>query len=161
MTIFAISIIIFQISCKKDAVAQTTSYTLPPATTSSLGGIIVGNGLSVSSNGTLSTSSSGLTQLNKIIYSKYPGTGTYSAEIWTANYDGTGQAKVNITLPANLGITGSAQLSPNGQTLFFQVGNRTTFKFYIYSCKLDGTDVQQIIDGSSLPNEALELNGVN
>ncbi len=32
------------------------SYTLPPATTSSLGGIIVGTGLSITSNGTLSSS---------------------------------------------------------------------------------------------------------
>jgi hypothetical protein len=74
LTLFSISMIIFQMSCKKDATAQTggTSYTLPAATTSTLGGIVVGNGLSVSNGGTLSVNSStgGVTQFNKIIYTK-------------------------------------------------------------------------------------------
>jgi hypothetical protein len=69
LTLFSISIVIFQMSCKKDATAQTggTSYTLPTATTSTLGGVIVGSGLSVTSNGILSANATtgGLTQLNK------------------------------------------------------------------------------------------------
>lgn len=161
LTLLAIAITIFQISCQKTATAQTTTYTLPPATTSTLGGVIVGNGLTVSANGTLSANSSS-TQLNKIIYEKYPTSSpAYSAEIWTANYDGTGQTKINIVLPSGLGIAGDAKLSPNGQTVFFEVGNSTTFKFYIYSCNLDGSNVRQVIDGSALPNEALILQGAN
>ena len=39
--------------------ATDTVYTLPPATTSTLGGVIVGSGLSVSSDGTLSTTGGG------------------------------------------------------------------------------------------------------
>lgn len=54
LTLFAISITLFQISCQKESNAQTTTYTLPPATTTSLGGIIVGNGLSVTPSGVLS-----------------------------------------------------------------------------------------------------------
>ncbi len=63
-------------SCQKEATAQQTgsNYILPSATTSTLGGVIVGSGLSVTSNGTLSLTSSsnnGMKQLNKILYEKY------------------------------------------------------------------------------------------
>ena len=69
----AISIGIFQISCQKEAIAQTgNTYTLPAATTSTLGGVIVGSGLNVASNGTISVSSAtaGVTQLNKLFLGK-------------------------------------------------------------------------------------------
>lgn len=60
LTLFSISIIIFQMSCKKDATAQTNN-------------------------------TSGIIQLNKILYSKNPTGTSGNGEIWTANYDGTGQ----------------------------------------------------------------------
>ena len=92
LTTFALSIILFQVSCQKDVVAQnTTNYTLPPATTTTLGGVIVGNGLSVTSNGTLSVNASGgTTQQNKLLFVKSFVVGTTeTSEIWTVNYDGT------------------------------------------------------------------------
>lgn len=63
LTLFALSIMIFQISCQKNTQAQTNNYTLPPATTANLGGVIVGNGLSVTSNRTLSVTPGSTTQL--------------------------------------------------------------------------------------------------
>lgn len=57
LLLFSIAIAVFQISCQKEVGAQggsSTSYILPPATTNSLGGVIVGNGLNVTSNGLLS-----------------------------------------------------------------------------------------------------------
>jgi hypothetical protein len=153
LTLFSISIVIFQMSCKKDATAQTggTSYTLPAATTSTLGGIIVGSGLSVTTNGTISVNnnSSGTVQLNKILYSKNP-TGTAgSNEIWSANYDGTNQTKINVSLPAGFGISGFARLSPDGQKVFFGVKENSINRVHIYSCKIDGTNAIRVIDGTN------------
>ena len=70
LTLFSIAIAIFQMSCQKEANAQTGTgtYTLQPATTSTLGGIIVGNGLSVTSNGTLSVNAPIAPTLNLVLY---------------------------------------------------------------------------------------------
>lgn len=149
LTAFSIAIIIFQLSCKKTAEAQTNNYTLPPATTSTLGGVIVGNGLSVTSNGTLSvTSSGGLTQLNKIIFAKLV-TGGGATEIWTMNYDGSNKTKVNITMPAGQEILfENPKLSPDGTKVIFM--GRTTASSNndddIYICNIDGSNVTKIYD---------------
>lgn len=147
MMCFSLSIILFQISCKKEAVAQsggnsTTNYVLKPATTSTLGGVIVGSGLSVGSDGTLSVNNNGTnndesTQLNLILYS-------HNGELWTANIDGTNQTKIPITLPT--GITGfdNAHLSPDGKKVIFDVNGQTQ-GVAIYSCNIDGSNLTKII----------------
>ena len=96
------------------------------------------------SKSTAQTSSSGLTQLNKLIYYK-------DYEVWTANYDGTGSSKVNITLPAGIGMAYSSELtlSPNGQKIFFTAGpgtNGTAVNGDLYSCNIDGTGVTKVLD---------------
>ena len=151
LTLFAISITIFQISCQKESQAQTTSYTLPPATTTTLGGVIVGNGLTVTSNGTLSVTPGGATQQNKILFVKSFVSGqTEWSEIWTANYDGTSAQKINITVPSGMTIDGELgpTISPDRQTIFFSMSNTTTNVNHIYSCKLDGTSLTKIVDGT-------------
>jgi hypothetical protein len=148
LTLFAISVTVFQISCQKDAQAQTTTYTLPPATTTTLGGVIIGNGLSVTSNGTLSVNSTGVSQQNKFIFAKSVSGVT---EIWIANYDGTNAQRINIIVPTGLRIDGDRgpQISPDRQRIFFLMGNFTTGTSYsIYSCKLDGSDLIRVIDGT-------------
>ena len=159
---FAIAIIIFEISCKKEAIAQTGSnYTLPPATNSSLGGIIVGNGLSVSSNGTLSVNSStgGLAQLNKIVYISKHGNGS---EIWTANYDGTNKTKVNYILPTGLKLDFSygVKLSPDGKKLFFSASTDGYGESAdgIFSCNVDGSNTTKIIDHVNT-SDSLQIGG--
>jgi hypothetical protein len=163
LTLFSISIVIFQMSCKKDAIAQTggTGYTLPAATTSTLGGVIVGSGLSVTSNGILSANATtgGLTQLNKIIYTKLNTSIAQRFEIWTSNYDGTNQTKLNVIMPTGFQGPGDGEvkLSPNGQKIFFtslQTSNSTT---HIFACNIDGTSLTRIIDGSSAGTEGLFL----
>jgi hypothetical protein len=153
LTVFAISATVFQMSGCKKANAQSggTNYTLPPATSSTLGGVIVGNGLSVTSNGTLalSTTTNGLTQLNKIIFSKLLiGGGT--TEIWTMNYDGSNKTKINIVMPAGEEIQlGTApKLSPDGQKVIFMGRTiaSTNNDDDIYICNIDGTSVTKIYD---------------
>ena len=165
LTLFAISITLFQISCSKNAVAQTTTYILVPATTSTLGGVIVGNGLSITSNGTLSVNptAAGLTQLNKIVYDRFNYKTNTNDGIYTANYDGTNQTKINIVIPgiANPDI-GSPRLSPDGSTVFFQAQYQIAgvTSFNVYSCKIDGSNVKQVLDGGSGQWE-YELGGAN
>jgi len=156
LTLFSISILIFQISCQKELVAQqnTTNYILPPATTTTLGGVIIGSGLSITSNGTLSVNAStgsGLTQLNKIVFKKFFVSGIIETqEIWTANYDGTNSNKVNLTLPATLVLNdeNGTRLSPDGQLIFFTVKELATGLNHIYSCKIDGSNLKKVIDGA-------------
>jgi len=154
LTTFSLAIIIFQMSCQKTAEAQSTLYVLPPATTTSLGGVVVGSGLSVTANGVLSViaSQAGLTQLNKIIYKKIIGS---TAEIWTSNYDGSNNAKVNISLPSGVIFSDDMQpvLSPNGQKIFFTAG--TTWNGDIYSCNVDGSSVIKIVDRGNASNNII------
>lgn len=153
LSCFAIALALFQISCQKDATAQTSNnYTLPPATTSNLGGVIVGNGLSISSNGNLSVNTStsgGIVQQNKIIFAKSkPSGSTFIVEIWTAKYDGSSASKVNITLPAGVifadGI--NPAISPDGTKIFFTGATSLLNGADLYSCNADGTNVVKIVD---------------
>jgi hypothetical protein len=165
LTVFAISISLIQ-SCSKEAIAQnnTSSYTLPAASSSSLGGVIVGTGLSITSSGVLSIASgNSSTQLNKLIFMKFY---TASApEIWISNYDGTGQTKINVTLPSGVVFSDnlSVRMSPNGQKLFFeagppyQTGALTSVSNDIYSCNIDGSSVTKVISKGTERN--LTLNG--
>ena len=158
LSCFAIAMSIFQMSCQKDATAQTgTNYTLPPATTSILGGVIVGNGLSVTSSGVLSIASGGSTiQVNKVIFRKVlfsSGGLPLGEEIWVCNYDGTGAAKVNITLPTGISYSDemTPAMSPNGQKIFFCAGavdgsGSILIKGSLYVCNSDGTGVTKIVD---------------
>ncbi|SEW44227.1 TolB-like translocation protein [Chitinophaga arvensicola] len=153
LILFSSAILLFQFSCTKSADAEPepggngSAYKLPPATSTTLGGVIVGSGLTVSSTGVLSANSGGsATQLNKVVFLKIDPTKT--TEIWSMNYDGTGQAKVNISLAAGLEIAGHPRLSPDGKKLFFVVqdtkvqGNKDD----IYSCNFDGTGVTKLYD---------------
>lgn len=122
LLIFSISIAVFQVSCQKDATANTDSIT-------------------------------GVTQQNKIIYLKNNKEAS-TTEIWTANYDGSDQKKLNVDLsgmnPRRINI------SPDGQNIFIIVflgvlGDKTD----IYTCKTDGSNLKKIIDGSDLGYEGL------
>ena len=123
LTLFSISILIFQVSCQKEVVAQqqTTNYILPPATTTTLGGVIIGSGLSVTSNGTLSvtsTSSGGLQQLGLILAQP-----NFSDSLYIYNYSGQVIKTLNtqnITYSTNTKIM-DAKISPDGKTLFIRV----------------------------------------
>jgi hypothetical protein len=119
LTIFAFAIMIFQISCQKDAIAAKDS-------------------------------SSVSTQQNKIVFLKWV-TSPNHREIWTANYDGSDQKKLNIALlpgadPINICI------SPDYQYLFIvtmiPAGNTN-----IYSCKMDGSNVTKIFEESGLSTQ--------
>ena len=89
LTLFAISIFIFQVSCKKEATAQTGStYILPPATTTTLGGVKPdGITILVDGTGKISTATSSSTDI--ILYTKSSNSGPITYEYWVANRDGS------------------------------------------------------------------------
>ena len=146
LLIFSASLLIFQISCQKEIVAQSSggNYILPPATNSTLGGVIVGNGLSITSNGTLSATGSSA-QINKIIYRQ----DSYS-RFWIANYDGSGATELIISLPAPYSVEspGYPVLSPDGSKLFVMgIDNSTAMPGHaVFSCNADGSNPTQIIN---------------
>jgi len=129
---FSLSIVLFQLSCKKDAKAAST---------------------------TLSTQ---VAQQNKLLYLKdiYGGAASGnaydSAQLWMANYDGTDQQEVSVALPTGYVIVlgQTIKLSPDGKTIFldaFSPGNNyptTSTQWSIYACNLDGTNVHLVVPGT-------------
>lgn len=151
---FSLAIIVFQMSCKKDANAQTASnYTLPFATTSTLGGVIIGSGLSVTNNGVISVNnSSSTTQVGKVIFKKISKAGP---EIWLCNYDGTNSSKVNITLPSNWYFSDdmSPMMSPDGKKIFFTAGIKQALSIIesdvLFVCNTDGSSPVKILEAGA------------
>lgn len=126
LTAFALSILLFDISCKKTAMAVTDNVATQ--------------------------------QQGKIIYQKqFYGSGNQGydyGEIWTANYDGTGQQKLNITLPANMVIAlVEPKISPDGKTIFFDAfsisNNQEVGNWNVYACNVDGSNVHEVIADAS------------
>jgi hypothetical protein len=161
ITIFAITTSIIQVSCKKDVIAQNSSYVLPTATNSKLGGVIVGSGLSITSDGILSTSGN---SINKILYvvKQISPTASTLYEMWIANYDGLNKTKVGLTLPRNIVVKDDMdpRLSPDGKKIFFLAYNTdviTTPKTSLWSCNIDGSNINQIVVGNA--NESIIFGG--
>lgn len=130
LTAFSCSLILFQLSCKKVAVAADQTSTSTP-------------------------------QVGKLIYSKLvtPASSNAYYELWTANYDGTNQQKISITLPAGVSMSGAAKLSPDHKTLFFGAytfKSGVITKSALYACNIDGTNPHEIVSGTQ--NESFEAN---
>jgi hypothetical protein len=161
LLIFSMSILVLQISCQKDIVAQTSGnpYVLPPATTSALGGVIIGSGLSVTADGTLSATGHSAA-LNKIVYRVKSGPNT---GFWVANTDGTGRNPANPVLPAGMGLSDTFTapfLSADGTKIFFIAAETTTGFNYrsVWSCNIDGSNPAMVIDPTSA--EEIWIGGV-
>lgn len=126
LLIFSIAILLFQLSCKKDSFAQS--------------------------------STDSLSQLNKIIYVYRPS--HTESEVWTANYDGSGKTKINITMPGSTyQVWTTPKLSPNGKIIFLDLIDRSVDKVHIYSCNLDGSNMTKLVDGSTAVILGVSLGG--
>jgi hypothetical protein len=95
----------------------------------------------------LSVAPSSSAPLNLLVYYKTVGS---IVEIWTAKYDGTAQAKINLTIPASTEFSDDAppQLSPDGTKLFFTLQSTVVGQdgTELYSANINGTGVTKIID---------------
>lgn len=90
-------------------------------------------------------------QLNKIVY--ITGGQIGPSQLYIANYDGSSQTKINISIPGatNLGIS-NPRLSPDGIRVFFYATLNTSSQATptgIYSTKIDGTDLKLVVNGAS------------
>ena len=112
------------------------------ATTSTVGGVIVGSGLSVTSNGTISTQNAGL-----LVFAKG---GDKANEFWTAKFDGSSQTKITLTISATAEIVkNSIKISPDGKKLFLVLNLNPTLPASldaIYSCNIDGSGLTKLVD---------------
>ncbi len=142
LALFAIAITLFQISCKKDAIAQTMTYTLQPATASSLGGVIVGSGLTVDNSGVLSTNGP---HNDVILYLKSVPT-PLGVEWWTCSKDGSNQRKVNFPPAITITQLGVSLLSDKNSVVFSAAVTATPLGVSdIYTMNIDGTNLQKIV----------------
>lgn len=119
-------IIASQISCKKSS-AQTT-------TSAPNGGLIL-LAKSVQVPGTPSTDTGVVSQ-----------TTVWVEQYSLANLDGSNFHQIPITPPAGLFVGGSAHLTHNGQTLVFQMFSQNQTIQAIYSCAIDGSNLQKVMD---------------
>lgn len=161
---FSVSILIFQISCKKEANADspTPAYTLKPATKAVLGGVKVGDGLNVTDDGTVSVvpkENPAPVQLNKILFITNSSLDPSFEGLYLANYDGSQATEVHIQLPIGADdIISTPRISPDMKRIFFSLHRHLDNHSGIYSCKLDGSDVKRLTNGSG--GEHYEIGGV-
>ncbi|MEI3801657.1 hypothetical protein SAMN05660461_3947 [Chitinophaga ginsengisegetis] len=121
---FNAAVIITQMSCKKEANAET------PVTGTTL------------------------RQLDIVLYINYvkTGPGTTASEIWICKLDGSNKHKINVTLPPNIVVGDEASLTPDGQTVVFstyEMSGTSGKDGGIYTCKTDGTNAKKIVDGNT------------
>ena len=93
------------------------------------------------------------TTTEKFVFVKKDFADTQEQSIWICDLDGSNLSQIPITLPANIifykiygsGDHSTAKLSPDGQTVLFTVQKLVTAETYIYSCNIDGTNLQEIV----------------
>ena len=118
--LFSISVSILQTSCDKDADAEPNNI-------------------------------NEVNQLNKIVFQrriKLQNPPYNDEQIWMANYDGTGETKINIDLPAGYAkgsIHDNVSISPDGKKMFFIGYNSSSHESFIFSCNIDGSNVVKLI----------------
>lgn len=94
--------------------------------------------------------------IGKLIYLKYP-MGVY--EIWTANYEGSNQTKLNIVLPSGFELDRDAnpKMSPDGLKIFFNAHAPSGFNS-LFSCDANGSNVRLLISDNN-GNDPILLQG--
>lgn len=149
--VFSLAIAVFQISCQKTVSAQSGNYILPVATTTNLGGVIVGNGLTISSSGVLSASSGTQSaNQNQILFVSDTVIHLYD---YSGNTNGINLARnlrpYTETNPSKPDYIVEAKFSPDESLIFVHTrrviagGNSD----YVYSMDINGNNIKKIIAG--------------
>jgi hypothetical protein len=115
------------------------------ASTTRLGGVIPdGTSITVDANGKISATqnNNGVQILGKMLYNRFDRANNIPDGLWIANWDGSGQTKVNI--PNDIRVS-YPKLSTDHKLIFFQ--GYTANNWSLYSCNLDGSNLKRIIDG--------------
>ena len=105
-------------------------------------------------------SNAAITQINKFVYLRAAGQGP---EIWVSDYNGSNASKIPVVMPAGSALSSDfgqweVRLSPDGQTLFFLGVLTDTNTTQIYSCHIDGSNVQVVVPGTVRdPNSGINI----
>ena len=85
------------------------------------------------------------TQVNKIVYQYY---NSSQQGIYLANYDGTDQHRLNITLPTGYSFANihEPKLSPDASKVFFASYDAINNLNSIFSCDTSGANLIRIVD---------------
>jgi hypothetical protein len=76
-------------------------------------------------------------------------------EIYTCKLDGSNKTKISITLPANIIVGDDARLTPDGKTVVFSTYEVVTQSPYVtkdgglYTSSTDGGTAKKIVDGNT------------
>lgn len=100
-------------------------------------------------------------QTNKLVFYRANGSGS---GFWICDYDGSNQTAIPVVLPSTILITTTTvapHLSPDGQKLFFEgiVSSNNTQN--IYSCNIDGSNLQEIVTSSTSGGGIIALGNAN
>lgn len=153
MFFLSLAIMVLQVSCKKDAIAQDQPYILPIATTERLGAVIVdGVTLKISEKGVLSTTGD-VVILNPIEdnFIVYGVEGRNNNEtIWIMNEDGGGKTRVDVAIPPSqaVNINAGLRVTRGGKILFITEGTNSDLET-LYQCDKDGRNLKVLDQTSS------------
>ena len=130
LTMFSATIILFELSCKKTANAQSSTTSQITILDKSLitGSVRTQTGSTKDSLGRVTP-----------IYS-------YTTVFYTVQNDGSNLTQINFTLPSGLYALPSARLTPDGKKMIFQVSDANG-NTSLYSCLIDGSNVKKVLDG--------------
>jgi hypothetical protein len=124
--LFSASIMMFEISCKKDALADAPAVVVTATPTT-------------------------VFQEGKVLSFAY----NNSIGFVISNYDGSNSQNISIKLPSGLFLGYHfLTISPDHKTIFFDVVNSqqvlTVTSTYTYSCSIDGSNVKQVDQSGQL-----------
>ena len=143
LTLFSLSIILFQASCAKTAQAQQTGQT-----TAVLDKTLIQKTVQIQTGTTIDSSGNPIP-----IYRN-------AGEFYTINNDGSNLTKINIILPAgtyaSAGLS-SGYLSPDEKKLIFVVSN-ANLQTSIYALTLSNGSLVKLVDNGSSENPYQLLN---
>ena len=159
LMLLSLGITIFQISCKKEAVAQKESnYVLPVATSTTLGGVMVdGTSIKVDAQGKISASSASANSTT-ILYRKSTENANLSDELWSVNIDGSNKKKISINLPNGWELANEemARITADGKNIIILAKHTATEQEAIYKCNLDGSNVVKVMEAAANENMAIQ-----
>ena len=129
LTIFSLSVILFQISCQKTVLADGSEQPSPSVALLSKPVI------------TVNTVQNGVDSLGN---PKYNQTEFTTLELYIVNENGLN--KLNVSLPDQEFIWLNARLSNNGKTIMFGSIHKTRGYTGVYSCNIDGSNLRKVAD---------------
>jgi len=127
LLLFSVSLIIFQMSCQKSLIAQSSTQTSNK--------ILLKKDIERQVGTTVDSSGQSIP-----VY-------RYSTDFYIVQNDGTNLSKINIVMPSGEYPAGNGLISPDGEKLIFNAFSISNHPS-VYSCFLNGSNLIKLVDGS-------------